>query len=356
MKKVFRCLIIIGLIVIACGCTKNYKRNDIINYVKNNIGIKNFSVSKKYVIKEDSDGYKDKYWAVYDEDNGVVFYVKDDFYYSAETTQNNLEDDYYDNYYIKYESKINVNRNLSYEKIVSDGMDKNVTLNCFYKNKKELDKCFDSMKYVYRYFNGKSGLYYRIKYNFDGRKEDAPVSYYADYSGNTYKITNEDTDYYKYYHYGLMFDVDSIISEMTKTEYKEVLNNSDNFKAVKIDSNNNTIKEYDSILCPNSYSISYNALYKILKEEGYNVVGDSHNYKVYYNNSVYEFSDDFVEYINRDNGLDENYNTYYYKKDGVTYYAYHLHDWERILGNDDVKKMFDLQLNCEWQKKRINEN
>lgn len=349
MKKVVRCLIIIGLIIISCGCVKNYKRRDIINYVKNEIGIRNFSVSRTYKVIEDDDGYSDKYWTIYDRTNGIEFYVRDDFYYSSEMMNNRLENNYYSRYYIKYESKLNKNNNLSYEILESEGPDNNIELNCFYKNKKELDKCFDSLKYVSNYFYGRSMIYYTVKYNFNGRIKDAPVNYYSDYTGNIYNMTENDTDYYKYYYYGLTFDVDSIISEMTKTDYKSVYDNSNNYKMVKTDDNRNTIKEYDNIFCPTSYTFSYNTLYKVLKEEGYNVVGDSHNYKVYYNNNVYEFSDDFIDYSSKDYGI------YYYKKNGVKYNAYYGHNYERLLSRDDVKKLFDLQLNCEWQK-RINEN
>lgn len=345
MKKTFKFLFIFLVVLILCGCTTDYKRKDIINYVKKEIGIRNFGVSKTYEIIRDSDGYRDRYWNVYDRDNDVEFYVKDDYYYSSEMTNNRLINNYYSMYYVKYESKLNINNNLKYEELNSEGPDIEITLSCSYGNKKELDKCFNSMKYVSNYFNGKSDIYYAIKYNFAGRDDDANVKYLADYSGNTYKISEDDTSYYNYFYYGINFDVDSIISEMNITDYNSVINNRDNYKVVQADSNRNTIKEYDNMFCSSSYTISYNTLYNVLKKEGYNVVGDSHNYKVYYKNSVYEFSDSFVEY-----SLSKGHDAYYYKKDGYRNYAYYGHDWERVLSPRDINEIFGLQLDCDWQK------
>lgn len=345
MRKVFKCLLIICLIMITCGCVTNYKRRDIIKYVKENIGIRHFDVSRTYQVIEDDEGYENKYWKVYDKDNDIMFYVKDDYYYSSEMTNNRLINNYYSMYYVKYESKLNINNNLKYEELDSEGPDIEITLSCSYENKKELDKCFNSMKYVSNYFNGKSDIYYAIKYNFAGRDDDANVKYLADYSGNTYKISEDDTSYYNYFYYGINFDVDSIISEMNITDYNSVINNRDNYKVVQADSNRNTIKEYDNMFCSSSYTISYNTLYNVLKEEGYNVVGDNHDYKVYYNNIVYEFSDDFVEY-----SISKNYDVYYYKKNGEKIYAYYGHDWERVLSPRDINEIFGLQLDCDWQK------
>lgn len=342
MKKVFRCLIIILIVLVTCGCVTNYKRSDVIKYVRNELGLKRFNVSSTYKTIEDYDGYNDRYWTIYDRDNGVMFYVRDDYFYQSEMTSNRLINNYYSNYYIKYESKLNINRNLKYELLNSEGPDNEIKLTCSYENKKELGKCFDSMKYVSNYFNGKSDIYYAIEYDFEGRTPGSKVYYMADYSGNTYKIDEDDTSYYKYFYYGITFDVDSIISEMTLQDYNSVMRNLDNYKVVKTDGN--TRKEYDGMFCSNSYNISYNTLYKVLKEEGYNVVGDSHNYSVYYN-GIYEFSDDFIEYSSKD-----GYNVYYYKKNGNKEYAHYTHEWERILSAKDINKMFDLQLECDWQK------
>lgn len=344
MKKVFRCLIIILIVLVTCGCVTKYKRSDIIKYVRNELGLRHFSVSRTYQTIEDDDGYNDKYWTVYDRDNGVEFYVRDDYFYESEFISNALTNNYYSNYYIKYESKLNINKNLTYEVLNSEGPDNEIELYCLYKNKSQLDNCFSSLKYLSNYFNNKAGLVYRVRYNFDGRNEYTMNSYEADYSGNIYKISEDDTNYYNYFYYGITFDVDSIISEMSLQDYNSVINSSDNYKVVQADANRNTIKEYDNMFCSSSYTISYATLYKVLKQEGYNVVGDKHNYKVYYK-GVYEFSDDFVEY-----DTSKGYDTYYYKKDGLKNPAYFGHNWERVLSPKDINKMFDLQLYCDWQK------
>jgi hypothetical protein len=132
---------------------------------------------------------------------------------------------------------------------------------------------------------------------------------------------------------------------MSTYEYSNLLTNKNNVPLVEKDSNESIVKEYNNMFCSTSCLISYNTLYDVLKDEDYNVIGDNHNYKVYYKNDVYEFSDSFEEYSFTKNGY-----AYYYKKNGIKVDAAYSHSWERVLLPKDVNEMFGLQLYCDWHK------
>ena len=347
MKKVFKLLVILLLVFLSCGCVTNYKRKDIINYVRKETGIKNFSVSRTYKVFGDEDGYSDRYWIVRDRDNDLDFYVIDDRFYQSEMTSNRLTTDYYDRYYVKYANKINKLSNVTYEKI--DGYEHELAINlqCTYSNRYELKNCYDEMSNINSVFHGKAVFPVYIKY-IDSKNKNR--TYVADYIGNLTSVSSDiDELYYKYFFSGYIFDDSSILGEMSNYEYISLLNNKNNTPLVKADSPDNIISKYNNMFCGGGSVVSYNTLYNVLREEGYNVVGDNHNYTVYYNNDVYEFSDSFEEYSSQYKGY-----VYYYKKNGIKEYATYNHMWERFLSVTDINKIFGLQLYCDW--KRISEN
>lgn len=346
MKKIIRYLIIILLVLVSCGCVTDYKRKDIINYVRKEIGLRNFIVSRTYKVFEDDDGYNDRYWTVYDRDNSVEFYVIDDRYYQSEMTSNHLETDYYAKYYVKYANTINKSSIVTYEKLETYHPELGISLYCTYKNRKELKDCYDAMSNINNVFKGKAFIPVNIKY-IDSKNKNR--TYVADYICNLPSInTYSDDLYYNYFYSGYIFNNSNIISEMSTYEYNSLLKNKENTPLVKADENDNIISKYN-MFCASGSLVSYNTLYNVLKEEEYNVIGDDHNYTVYYNNNVYEFSDSFIEYSFQK----ESY-AYYYKKNGVKEYATYNHSWERFLSSTEINEMFGLQLYCDW--KRISEN
>ena len=343
MKKYIKYLIIVLLILITTGCVTNYKRSDIAKYVRNEIGIRNFSVSRTYQVFEDEDGYDDRYWTVYDKNNDLEFYVIDDYFYQSEMTSNHLETDYYDRYYVKYADKINKLSNVTYEKIEGYEHELAINLQCTYINKKELKDCYDTISNINYVFGGKANFPVYIKY-IDSKNMNR--TYFADYTCGLSSIdTYKDDLYYNYFYAGYILDDSNILSDMSTYEYSNLLTNKNNVPLVEKDSNESIVKEYNNMFCSTSCLISYNTLYDVLKDEGYNVIGDNHNYKVYYKNDVYEFSDSFEEYSFTKNGY-----AYYYKKNGIKVDAAYSHSWERVLLPRDVNEMFGLQLYCDWHK------
>ena len=61
------------------ACTEKYGRDDIRKYVRDELGLKDFTVSRTCADIIDDEGYTDHLWEVTESD-GTVFYVLDDYY------------------------------------------------------------------------------------------------------------------------------------------------------------------------------------------------------------------------------------------------------------------------------------
>lgn len=356
MKKYIKILVFICLMCVLSGCTKDYKKYDIKKYVKNELGLTKFTVSNSYVPVRDYEGRTDRYWTVHDDLNDITFFVFDNYYYDSEDNFNELLNNYYSAYYLKNEKSINKNNNLTYEKLVTKEYPDyyEIELYCSYTSKSELEKCYNSAKYVNDYFKGKEEFHYEFTYNYPNRSKKTS-SINADYGGVFSKIIDEGKDlYFDYFYYGIVYNVNSILKEMTPAEYNSVINGIDAYKIYKEDSTGNKIKEYENIY-GYGLGVSCNGLYNILKEEGYEVTGTPNNFKVSYNNKIYEFSDEFLKY-NSYRGFD----TYYYVVTNLyPNYSYEedaslTGKTEKIIDFNIIEKVFNLKLNSECERYKKN--
>ena len=109
MKRSLFIIFAIFLVMLA-GCTKNYFRSDIKEYIKKNIGIKDYKLVINPIAKEDNHGYTDYYWHVKYKD--IEFDVIDDHFWGMESATNYLEDDFdqavLDYFYGKYNDKYRI--------------------------------------------------------------------------------------------------------------------------------------------------------------------------------------------------------------------------------------------------------
>lgn len=166
MKKYLNLFLIVGLVLILSGCHnlyhKEYNKSDVTKFIKNEIGIKNFDVSdspRELDVTYDGE-IPEKLWTIYDIDNDITFYVYDYIYVESETTKNKLMTDYYAQYYLKYEPRLNINNNIVYSKVNTGewGDDEapyeyaDLYFTCYYSNDNELEKCNESEKYINNYF------------------------------------------------------------------------------------------------------------------------------------------------------------------------------------------------------------
>lgn len=318
-----------------CGCTENHDREDVKNYVKKQLNLTDIEISKKYKEKKDKEGYTDKIWTVVDKKNNITFHVIDDYGYSGESVSNSLTNNYdvsvFKNYYPKMKKQDNI------EVDENDTGYSNLVLNCKYKNKKEIDECYNSLKYYGDYLKNKGFTIY-INYQVTYDKEMVGIKNYdADTVGN-YKGTMSKKQYNKillrYYSYGVAYQITDILDEMNDSDMNDVYNYEENYRIYTI--KNDEKKYYENVITSTSSGISYGSLYRVLKEEGFKLSGDVNHYTVFSNDGTkYEISYDFKE-------TDNDEIKYYYYKNGTKTEmdSYHTDDF----GFWQVKDMFKLDL------------
>lgn len=82
-------------LVLLTGCTVDYDRQDIEEYVAQNYGLSRFQVSRQPREATGEDGYTDYFWTVtLEQGDGLEFQVMDDHYWGMEATVNTLRDNY----------------------------------------------------------------------------------------------------------------------------------------------------------------------------------------------------------------------------------------------------------------------
>lgn len=342
MKKYLKRLFIIGLIVLISGCIEKHDNDDVKLFIATNIGITDYSISNNYTEHVDEDGYKDKLWKVHDNKNDFDFYVIDDYHWGYESVSNSLKSNYYDAFYLKERKNIKTDYKITYiNNSEYDGYD-NITLKCEFNDRYELEKCYKSLSTISNYFGNKSDISYMIKYTSTGAIPGDIKDNSIDEFGVLYGMESEfDHLLNKYLYFGISNNIDSIISDMTKEEYKSVIDSNEAVRVYKYDDDKpkNLTKKYDDIYV-NMYTnqISVSSLYKLFKAENYNVVGDLHNYKLYYNDITYEFADDFIEYN------DKNEPEYYYIENGYKKKFSEYYSLDRGFNQFALEKIFNLKV------------
>ena len=83
--------------VILAACTKDYKEEDVIKYIREELGLSSYSVISGPEEAEGEDGYTDRIWTVstkdFDLGEELVFHVCDDRYWGLEWVTNRMTDD-----------------------------------------------------------------------------------------------------------------------------------------------------------------------------------------------------------------------------------------------------------------------
>ena len=113
-KKIFIITILTICLITLTGCTTKYDRDDIIDYIENDIGIKNYLLAEEAIEKKDDDEYTDYYWhVVY---NDIEFDVINDYYWSMESLFNGLSSNFNQSALDYFYSNYNNKNNITYKK------------------------------------------------------------------------------------------------------------------------------------------------------------------------------------------------------------------------------------------------
>ena len=139
MKK---SILIIMFLVLLTGCSTAHSYDDVDKYIKEEIGISNYELSKEYKEVLDSESVKDNYWHVKYKD--IEFDVIDNFHKNNDV-KNNIEDTYYESLFGMYLRDVE-NKNFNFEEVYEKNK-----FTCNAANyEKEIDydrlqKCYDSL-------------------------------------------------------------------------------------------------------------------------------------------------------------------------------------------------------------------
>ena len=95
-KRILSAVLILAAVILS-ACTKDYKEEDVIKYIREELGLSSYSVISGPEEVEGEDGYTDRIWTVstkdFDLGEELVFHVCDDRYWGLEWVTNRMTDD-----------------------------------------------------------------------------------------------------------------------------------------------------------------------------------------------------------------------------------------------------------------------
>lgn len=335
MKKMIRIMCILCLLVL-CGCTKDYDRNDIRDYVKDSCGISDFKVSSEpQEMHSDEDEYTDYLWTV-TEGNGRVFHVLDNYYWGMEALTNSLACDR--EYVMLKELFADTSHDMLYlYEEEWEGM-LNTQIRGDYSNRRQLHLLADELKELLAQNREGTGVFYDFRCMHPYRSIGDYEIKDADAYGRARQpqdvdISEGDTNY-------LLLCLDhryENMNEYTKEETAAALENYPR-RLAYLDQESGTYVFYDDLVESRmGYGISFACLYEILKQAGFDPSGSPAHYTVSApDGTVYEFSYDFIEN-----------DAYYYLRNGektdTGYYFYNHFQYRK------VEEMFGVSVRAAYQ-------
>jgi len=304
------------------GCVKEYEQKDIEKYVRDECDLMDFTVSKDYVLVEDSQGHEDYIWTVrMNDEPKLEFRVKDDYGLDMESVSNYLWDDYEEvmlaYLYENYDGTMTALKFVTEDKesMLWSGFEGT------YQNREQLRSLFLDMQEFYAYIESTGyqisayatfQLEHPLRHQVETEIDD------GDYRRRYEKaLTEEDLleAEKEYLLTCLDYRLEKQLADFTQEEIEAVV---DEYSyGVYIEREDGMAERYAD-LCANKYAygISFGTIYEILVREGIKVEGDSHHYSfVNENGNAYEISYDFCDYPYENQDGETTYG-YYYIKDG----------------------------------------
>lgn len=302
-------------ILLLCGCTTDYGRKDIKEFVKTEYGLKKISVKRKAEEVKHGEEHSDYLWTVEDRESGVTFHVLDDYEVGKMGLYNSLWSDYEDARLVEAFKEYHP-EHISLESSTEDSMYSAKIIGT-YSSRKELQELFEETNaFVTDYLDNevKVSVYFTMENPYRNNVDGYEVND-ADYHKTAKEFgvdLYEDADN-RLLLVSVDYGFDDYLADFTEEKIREVVKEN-KFRLGVADSAEGPYEYYDD-LCGSQYyyGVSFSTLYQILEREGYPVEGDKNHYSfVGVDGSTYEISYDFVGYE-----YDEGKVGYYYLKDGV---------------------------------------
>ena len=337
LKKCAALAAAVSIVIGAAGCTKDYGRNDISDYVKETCGIRRFNVSRtSEKITSDKDEYTDYLWTVTEPD-GTVFHVLDDYHWGMEALVNTLKTDYFDVHLINAYPQLPHNRlELEYE--LQNGLYWAELIGSFSSREQLLDE-LQELEDIHSSDLCPENVSYDLKFEYPYRV----IGEYDSFVGDTIGNLSSPIDRAEAEEKMLLTCVDHQLScrfEFSDEEIHAAVEGNTHQLVVKTNSGESIY--YDDLCADQfSYGVSFATLYELLERNGFHPEGTPEHYRVTAKDgTVYEISYSFRHPL-----LEHSEGMYYLKNneivdmDGYFYTHYHV---------TEIREMFGLEVYERW--------
>lgn len=278
---------------ILCACTKDYKEEDVIKYIREEMGLSSYSIISGPEEVEGEDGYTDRIWTVstkdFDLGKELVFHVCDDHYWGLEWVTNRMTDDIeYQKQRVLMES-FSVPDGFSLKEVPdSSGRPGWIMVVCGFDRRMDFEKGIEFVR-NYRDYAKKFPTINDTEFTLSFQVNDTGAapdwkligrSYSFDFSAGTKdeevreKLRDISDDYL----------MDCI--ECGNLDRMDEYNTVERSAVIDADPSNTEIRRlgeetaaYPGYAYDYYYGIPYGSLYRILLEEGYEVNGDWTNFE-----------------------------------------------------------------------------
>lgn len=342
IKKLVLAVIAALIFAVMTGCTTDYNKNDIEEFVSQELHLADFTVSDTYEEFEGDDGYTDRIWTVTDNHSSIAFHVVDDYHWGMESMTNYLWTDYSESVLYNIAENLNGSEVLKFDCTSDENGIFSAKISCSYKNKNELAACAAELKKLQDELEALGypdlNIGYQVMFEHPLRNVTNYVIDDGDFFGricdeiiyddmlNEYITTLMD---YRYDDMYLLSD-EEILAALD--EYPYIVGKYSGSQTDRKLYEEELIEYYHNIIANKySYGISFGSLYEILKTEGFDVQGDFWHYTYSFNGDVYEISYDFNDKVFDDF---QGNNGYYYLKNGeeipMDYYFYNHFSVKKI--------------------------
>ena len=275
------------------ACTKDYKEEDVIKYIREEMGLSSYSIISGPEEVKGEDGYTDRIWTVstkdFDLEEELVFHVCDDHYWGLEWVTNRMTNDLlYRKQKVLMES-FSVPDGFSLKEISdSSGRPGRIMVVCGFDRRRDFEKGMEFIR-NYRDYAPKYPTINDTEFTLSFQVNDTGAAPDWKLIGQSYSLyfsagTKDEEVREKLQNVSDAYLMDCI--ECGNLDRMDEYTTAERSAVIEADSYNTEIRRlgeetaaYPGYAYDYYYGIPYGSLYRILLEEGYEVNGDWTNYE-----------------------------------------------------------------------------
>ena len=291
-KIIFTAALLLAAIILS-ACTKDYKEEDVIKYIREELGLSSYTVLSGPEEVKGEDGYTDRIWTVstkdFDLEEELVFHVCDDHYWGLEWVTNRMTDDIeYQKQRVLMES-FSVPDGFSLKEVPdSSGRPDWIMVECGFDRRADFEKGIEFVR-SYRDYAQKYPTINDTEFTLSFQVNDTGAAPDWKLIGRSYSFhfsagTKDEEVREKLRDISDNYLMDCI--ECGNLDRMDEYNTAERSEVIDADPNNTEIRRlgeetaaYPGYAYDYYYGIPYGSLYRILLEEGYEVNGDWTNFE-----------------------------------------------------------------------------